>query len=94
LQDVFGIKPLILQRLIAKALDSKVLLRSVADDLDAIRVIGNLAAHSEKDPTTVQIIDLEPHEAEWLLSTLEALFEFYYIDRPKEAARRAADPGG
>ena len=49
-------------------------------DLDGIRVIGSLAAHPEKDATTGQIVDVEAQEAEWLLSTLEALSEFYYFD--------------
>ncbi len=33
---------------------------------------------------------MEPGEAEWNLDTLEGLFDFYYVQPAKTAARKAA----
>ncbi len=46
--------------------------------LDAVRNIGNFAAHPQKSKTTGEIIDVEPGEAEWNLDVLDLLFDFYY----------------
>ena len=46
--------------------------------VDAIRNIGNFAAHPLKDMTTGIIANVEPGEAEWSLDVLEALFDFVY----------------
>jgi len=54
--------------------------------LDAIRNIGNFAAHRITDQTTLQVIDVEPHEAEYCLDILDAVFDHYYV-RPAEAQR-------
>lgn len=62
----------------------------LADDLDAVRHIGNFAAHPNKDANTGQIIEVEPNEAEWTLKVLEDLLMFYFVDEAKSAARRAA----
>jgi hypothetical protein len=52
------------------------------EQVDAIRAIGNFAAHPLKDTNTGQVIDVEPGEAEWLLGTIEALFDFAFV-QPK-----------
>jgi hypothetical protein len=57
--------------------------------LDAIRNFGNFSAHPITDQTTLQIIDVEDHEAEYCLDILDALFDHYYV-RPEEAKRRRA----
>lgn len=57
------------------------------EDIDAIRHIGNFAAHPLKSQSTGQIIEVEPGEVEWLLDTLEALFDFAFI-QPKQAEIR------
>ncbi|RYE42621.1 MAG: DUF4145 domain-containing protein [Hyphomicrobiales bacterium] len=51
----------------------------LADGLDAIRNIGNFAAHPTKDKNTGEIVPVEPAEAEWNLDVLELLFDFYFI---------------
>lgn len=61
----------------------------VAEDLDAVRNIGNFAAHQQKSTSTGVILDVEPHEAEWNLEVLEALFDFYYV-QPELAKKRRA----
>lgn len=57
--------------------------------LDAVRNFGNFAAHRITDQTTLQVIDVEPHEAEFCLDILDAAFDHYYV-RPAEAVRMKA----
>ena len=54
--------------------------------VDAIRQFGNFAAHRITDKTTLEVIDVEPHEADYCLDILDALFDHYYV-RPATAAR-------
>ncbi len=49
------------------------------EQVDAVRVIGNFAAHPLKDTNSGEVIDVEPGEAEWLLGTIEALFDFTFV---------------
>lgn len=73
-------------------------IESVLDDLpheialnvDAIRQVGNFAAHPIKSENTGEIAEVEEGEAEWLLDVLEELFDHYYV-RPAQAAQRRAD---
>jgi hypothetical protein len=51
----------------------------IAESLDAVRVIGNFAAHPIKSTTTGEIVPVEAGEAEWNLDVLEALFDFYFV---------------
>lgn len=51
----------------------------ISENLDAIRIVGNFAAHPIKDTHTGTIVDVEPDEAEWNLNVLEQLFDFYYV---------------
>ena len=47
--------------------------------IDAIRNVGNFGAHRITDKTTLQVIDVEPHEAEFCLDIIEGLFDHYYV---------------
>lgn len=62
----------------------------LADSVDAVRNIGNFAAHPVKNTHSGEIVEVEEHESEWNLSVLEALFEFYYVQPARDAARKAA----
>ena len=62
----------------------------ISDNLDAIRNIGNFSAHPQKSTNSGEILDVEPHEAEWNLDVLESLFDFYYVQPAKNAAKRDA----
>jgi hypothetical protein len=62
----------------------------LARDLDAVRVIGNFAAHPIKDLHTGEIVEVEPDEAEWTLETLEAMLKFQYVDSSLSEAPRMA----
>jgi hypothetical protein len=64
---------------IQQVLDSGKLPSSLHESIDAIRNIGNFAAHSMKSTQTGMILDVEPGEAEWTLDVLEELFDFYFV---------------
>ena len=61
----------------------------LADDIDAVRNIGNFAAHPNKNLETDEILDVEPNEAEWNLEVLQGLFDFYYVQKKRSEERRA-----
>ncbi|MDP2293956.1 MAG: DUF4145 domain-containing protein [Pseudolabrys sp.] len=64
----------------------KALPSGVHSIVDAIRNFGNFSAHRITDRTTLQLIDVEPHEAEYCLDILDAVFDHYYV-RPAHAKR-------
>jgi hypothetical protein len=55
--------------------------------IDTVRAMGNFAAHPTKSTNTGEIIEVEPGEEEWLLETLEAAFDFYFV-QPAELQRK------
>ena len=59
----------------------------IASHVDAVRKIGNFAAHPLKHKASGEILDVEPGEAEWNLDVLDQLFDFYYV-QPKIAERK------
>lgn len=75
---------------IQQVLDSKQLPSYLSESIDAIRNIGNFAAHPLKSTSTGEIIDVERGEAEWNLEVLEMLFDFYYVQPERTKERRAA----
>ena len=62
----------------------------LAQQLDAIRSVGNFAAHPIKDTTTGAITDVEEGEAELLIETLESLFDYSFVQPAKWSATKAA----
>jgi len=58
---------------------------STMDSIDAIRKIGNIGAHMEKDVNL--IIDIDEDEANMLIKLLEDLFQDWYIDRHERVKR-------
>lgn len=62
----------------------------LSGDIDAVRLIGNFAAHPMKSNSTGEVLDVEPHEADWNLDVLEALFDFYFVQPAILAKKRAA----
>jgi hypothetical protein len=60
------------------------------ETVDGIRNFGNFSAHPIDDKTTLQVIDVEPHEAEWCLQILEDMFEYFYVGPAAAKARKAA----
>ena len=62
----------------------------LAQQLDAVRVIGNFAAHPMKDTNTGVIADVEEGEAELLLQTLEIMFDYAFVQPAKWSAAKTA----
>jgi hypothetical protein len=68
---------------------AKTIPSALRDTVDAIRNFGNFSAHPVTDQTTLQVIDVEPGEAEWCLEILEDMFDHYYVTPAVAAARKA-----
>jgi hypothetical protein len=79
-----------LEKQIQQLLDAKVLPTHIHKTVDAIRKFGNFSAHPINDRTSLQVIDVEPHEAEWCLEILEALFDHFYVAPAAAAEKKAA----
>jgi len=62
----------------------------LAESVDAIRVVGNFAAHPIKSQSSGEIVEVEPGEAEWNLDVLDGLFDFYYVQPKRTKQRKAA----
>lgn len=62
----------------------------LSDAIDGVRNIGNFGAHPMKSTNTGEIINVEPGEAEWLLETLQGLFDHYFVQPARLKAKRAA----
>jgi hypothetical protein len=90
LRDAAGVKPGNLADEIDQVVASKKLQSSVAGGLNAVRHIGNFAAHPTASKNTGEIIDVEPGEAEWNLDVVEALMDVYYVQPATMAANKAA----
>ncbi len=71
----------------------------MGEQLDAVRVIGNFAAHPIKSKSTGEIVEVEPGEAEWNLDVLDLLFNFYFVqpegikNKRKALDKKLADAG-
>lgn len=90
LREVAGVKTSDLSKEIQEVLDRKTLPSHIADGLDAVRNIGNFAAHPIKSQHTGEVIDVEPGEAEWNLDVLESLFDFYFVQPAQLQAKKDA----
>jgi hypothetical protein len=56
--------------------------------IDAVRTIGNIGAHMEKDISV--IVDVDPNEAELLIGLVETLIREWYIGREERKSRMSA----
>jgi len=90
LRNAAGVKPRDLVAEIQEVLDSGKLPSTLSESIDAVRNIGNFAAHPIKSKSTGEIVPVEPHEAEWNLDVIESLFDFYYVQPAAIAKRKAA----
>lgn len=88
LRTAAGAKHPTLDAEIKQVLATRTLPSGIAENLDQVRVIGNFGAHPMKDTTTGEIVDVEPHEAEWNLDVLESLFDFYYVQPALAKAKK------
>ena len=58
------------------------------DAIDAVRSVGNIGAHMEKQIDL--IVEIEPGEAQTLIELIEMLFDEWYVARNKRQARLEA----
>ncbi len=75
---------------IQEIVDTNQLPAALTEQLDAVRAIGNFAAHPLKSQNTGAILPVEDHEAEWNIDVLEAVFDHYFVKPAQAAARKAA----
>ena len=87
LRDEFKVKHSSLANEIDEFIKRKDVPSYLTSAIDAIRNIGNFAAHPLKDTNTGAIIEVEAGEAEWLLEVNESLFDFAFI-QPKKLKER------
>ena len=90
IRTAVGIKKGSLDQEIQALLDTKTLPSHLADDVDAVRHLGNFATHPIKSTNTGELVEVEPQEAEWTLDVLEGLFDFYYVQPAVARGRRDA----
>ncbi len=88
LREKAGVKKGDLAAEIQQVIDSKTLPTHLSESIDAVRNIGNFAAHPLKSTATGEIVEVEIGEAEWLLDVLEALFDFYFVQPAILKAKR------
>ena len=87
LRDDLGVTSSSLSKEIDEFISQKGVPSHLSGAVDAVRNVGNFAAHPLKDTNTGEIVDVEPEEAEWLLDVLEALFDFAFV-QPKRLDTR------
>ncbi|MGC9293616.1 MAG: DUF4145 domain-containing protein [Acidobacteriaceae bacterium] len=85
-----GVKTKDLSKGIDEVLASKTLPTHLAESIDAVRNIGNFAAHPIKSTSSGEIVDVEPGEAEWMLDALENLIDFYIVQPSNTQRKRDA----
>lgn len=88
LWDEFGIKARNLNKEIETFIAQPGIPSYLTDAVDAIRNIGNLAAHPLKSTNTGEVVPVEPGEAEWLIEVLNSLFDFKFTQPLKLQERR------
>ena len=90
LRGAAGVNHSSLANEIQAVIDNRGLPSYIVENIDAIRNIGNFAAHPMKSNSTGEIVDVEIGEAEWNIEVLEMLFDFYYVQPQKIKANRDA----
>ncbi len=79
LRDYAHVKKGDLAEEVQEVIDRKELPSRLAEAIDAIRNIGNFATHPSKSTRTGEIVPVEEGEAEWLLDTIDGLFDHYFV---------------
>ena len=90
LREEFHLADISLNAEIDKFLQKSGLPTLLSESVDAIRTVGNFAAHPMKYQNTAEIAVVEPGEAEWLLEVLELLLDYTFVQPRKLEERRNA----
>jgi len=88
LENKLQIKGNNLSQQIDKFLELEHVPSHISKSVDAVRVVGNFAAHPNKETNTGSIVQVEPGEAEWLVEVLLSLFDFVFIQPNRIEKRR------
>jgi len=83
IRDFWGVKP-------GRLVDEIEAIKEKTDGLtweaiDAVRKVGNIGAHMEKDINL--IVNVDTNEAELLISLIETLFQDWYVSREEKRKR-------
>jgi hypothetical protein len=90
LRQAAGVKHGNLNDEIQQVIDSRKLPTTIAENIDAVRHIGNFGTHPIKSTSTGEIVPVQPDEAEWNLDVLESLFDFYFVQPARAKVKRDA----
>ena len=88
IRDFWGVKPGMLNNEIRELEDMGRVDPQTLDSIDAVRKVGNIGAHMEKDVNV--IVDVTEGEAEILLALIDSLVDDWYVARHgrEERSRR------
>lgn len=89
IHNVIGIKKANLDQEIQAVIDQGKLHSDLLDSLDMVRTTGNFAAHPIKSQSSGEIVEVEPHEAEWNIEVLEMMFDALFVQPAMIKRRRA-----
>lgn len=89
LRDKLNVKKADLAKEIQEVIDKGLLPADLLESIDAIRNIGNFAAHPIKSQSSGEIVDVELGEAEWNLDVIEMLFDYIFV-RPETVKKKKA----
>lgn len=87
IREKLGIKKKDLFQEIQEIIDNGLLPTDLLESIDSIRNVGNFAAHPIKSQSSGEIVEVEPHEAEWNLDVIEMLFEYLFV-RPETIKKK------
>lgn len=88
LRDKYGIDKRDLSKQIDEFLKLPNLPSELSQAVDAIRQVGNFAAHPLKYTNSGEIVEVENGEADWILDVLEQLLDYAFVQPAKLQARR------
>ena len=88
IRDKYGIDKRDLSKQIDEFLKLPNLPSELSGAVDAIRQVGNFAAHPLKYTNTGEIVEVENGEADWILDVLEQLLDYAFVQPAKLQTRR------
>ncbi len=88
LREELGIKKANLVKEIEEFIQRSDVPTYLGDAVDAVRNVGNFAAHPLKDTNTGEVVEVEAGEAEWLLEVNESLFDFVFVQPQRLEERK------
>lgn len=88
LRDACGVKKASLAQEVKEFVEKPGIPSYLAEAVDAVRNVGNFAAHPLKSTNTGEVIEVEDGEADWLLDVLDAMFDYLFVQPKRLKDRR------